>query len=575
MKKFISLTILMFSICATVSLALFAIPGYAQPVITSFTPTAGPAGTIVTISGSGFSDNLKRNVVYFGAVKAPLLTASSSALTVKVPTGATYKPITVTTIGGTAYSNAPFTVTFGTDTIRNGSFTGKLDVTSGNYVFALTNADIDGDKKTDILAANYSDSTLSIFRNISTTGALAFAPKITIKGLPAPGDIFTGDVDGDGQLDMMVIYVNVKTLSVYRNTSTKGIISFAERVDYTTGTYPIFGAIGDLNADGKPDIVIANNQTSSVSVFQNSSVPGTISLTLKKDFKTESGPEDVVIRDLDGDAKPDLAVTNYFSNSVSILKNKGTGDTIAFAQMKNFPVGLHPYHMAVGDLNGDGEPDLAVANTFGNSISVLKNSKGNKIAFDPKQDFPMPNNVESVNIGDLNGDGKPDMAVAGSDISVAVLQNISNKDSIVFLDNQYFYLGGSSSYVAIGDEDGDAQPELIVGYFEKVAILRNQMSSSLAANSNSFTGINREQLNLVDLKISPNPVKDYMLVQYVAHAAPAQLILADANGRIIKAVQVLPYSSETKIYVTGLAAGTYILTWTDGKNKISSAVMIQ
>jgi len=66
-----------------------------------------------------------------------------------------------------------------------------------------------------------------------------------------------------------------------------------------------------------------------------------------------------------------------------------------------------------------------------------------------------------------------------------------------------------------------------------------------------------------------------MLVQYVAHAAPAQLILADANGRIIKAVQVLPYSSETKIYVTGLAAGTYILTWTDGKNKISSAVMIQ
>ena len=82
------------------------------PVISSFTPTSGRIGTQVTIVGSNFDLRPSKNIVYFGAVRATVTSATDSSLTVTVPAGATYEPITVTTNGLTGYSNAPFIVTF-------------------------------------------------------------------------------------------------------------------------------------------------------------------------------------------------------------------------------------------------------------------------------------------------------------------------------------------------------------------------------------------------------------------------------------------------------------------------------
>src|SRR5690349_4311223 len=84
----------------------------AQPVVNSFSPASGPVGTTVTITGSNFSAMAGDNIVFFGAVKAPVTAATSTSLTVKVPTGATYQPITVTTNGLTGYAPKPFNVTF-------------------------------------------------------------------------------------------------------------------------------------------------------------------------------------------------------------------------------------------------------------------------------------------------------------------------------------------------------------------------------------------------------------------------------------------------------------------------------
>ncbi|MDO9548381.1 MAG: IPT/TIG domain-containing protein, partial [Candidatus Marinimicrobia bacterium] len=119
-------------------LFVFFIPTFilAQiPTITSFSPTSGPIGTTVTITGANFNTTAENNVVYFGAVKATIISASSTSLTVTVPTGITYQPITVTdiTTGLTAYSAKPFIITFaGGGSITSTSFAAKVDNGTGN-----------------------------------------------------------------------------------------------------------------------------------------------------------------------------------------------------------------------------------------------------------------------------------------------------------------------------------------------------------------------------------------------------------------------------------------------------------
>src|SRR5215218_5679718 len=91
-----------------------AVSAYAQPGITSFTPVAGPVGTAVTITGTNFNAVPNNNIVYFGAVRAAVSSASTTSLMVTVPAGATYQPLSVlnTSTGLIGYAASPFNITF-------------------------------------------------------------------------------------------------------------------------------------------------------------------------------------------------------------------------------------------------------------------------------------------------------------------------------------------------------------------------------------------------------------------------------------------------------------------------------
>jgi hypothetical protein len=104
-----------------------------KPIITSFSPTKGNIGSTVIILGTNFSATATNNFVYFGDVKANVLSATSTSVTVAVPTGASYKPISVTVSGLTAYSTIPFTVTFPGDgnNFTANSFSAKMDSSWG------------------------------------------------------------------------------------------------------------------------------------------------------------------------------------------------------------------------------------------------------------------------------------------------------------------------------------------------------------------------------------------------------------------------------------------------------------
>ncbi|MDE3142911.1 MAG: IPT/TIG domain-containing protein, partial [Bacteroidota bacterium] len=123
----------------------------AQPTITSFTPLSGTVGTSVTITGTNFNTTASNNIVFFGATKASVSIASATSLTVTVPTGATYAPISVLNTGTAlaAYSMANFNPTFSPSQgiITTGDLATRVDFSTSSSQNYVAISDIDGDGK--------------------------------------------------------------------------------------------------------------------------------------------------------------------------------------------------------------------------------------------------------------------------------------------------------------------------------------------------------------------------------------------------------------------------------------------
>ena len=474
---------------------------YNLPMVKSFTPSSGPIGTTVTISGSHFDTIPARNIVYFGAVKTSVSAATDSTLIVIVPTGATYQPISVTVNSLTAYSNKPFVVTFsGGGLFAQNSFIPKANFIAGNYPHSVCMGDFDGDGKSDVLVARGSSNVVSILTNTSESGTVSFSTKLDF---PATGNNHEGsaigDLDGDGRLDFAVVNgVGSSTVSVFRNTSAPGNISFASNIDFPTGNAPYSVAIGDLNSDGKLDIVVANNGANTISVYKNLSTPGNISFAAKIDIPTGTNPYSVVVGDLDGDGKADIALTTQGSTSSLLsMRNISTGGEILFdGPINNAPL-FGPFVLATGDLDGDGKLDLAAANSSSNSVVVTRNaSVPGTISFTQRDYLTVGNYPVGIAINDLDGDGKPDLiACSRSSNNVSVIKNQSFIGQFFFAAHVDYATGTDPFYVAAGDLDGDHKADIVVANSatDSISILRNIVGGDVAPSITSFTptsGIN-------------------------------------------------------------------------------------
>ncbi|MCU0321372.1 MAG: FG-GAP-like repeat-containing protein, partial [Chitinophagaceae bacterium] len=489
----------LFIVCV-VSFAFCSQNLHAQaPTITSFTPLSAKPGDAVSITGTNFNTTVANNIVFFGATKATVTIASATSLSVTVPIGATYAPITIlnTVTNLAAYSSANFNPIYSpTKTaIAATDFQAKVDFATGTSPNAVAIGDLDGDGLPDLAIANSNSTTISVYRNTSISGSISlssFAPKVDIIVGGNPYAVAIADIDGDGKSEIASANFGDNNVSILRNTSTSGTIaasSFATKVDFATGTNPVALAINDLDGDGKPDIVAVNWFSNTLSILRNSSTTVTIntsSFVAKVDFATGIAPWSLAINDLDGDGKPDLAVVNRTDNTASVYRNtSSTGilNTSSFAAKVDFATGTLPLSIAIGDLDGDGKPDLAVSNYNSSTVSVFRNTSSSGSigtgSFTTKVDFLTGLEPYALAIGDVDGNGKPDLAVANRTAgTLSVIRNIATSGSInsaSFAPKQDFTAASMPYSVAIGDLDGDSKPEIAIGNYgsNSVSIYRN------------------------------------------------------------------------------------------------------
>jgi hypothetical protein len=465
---------------------------YAQrPTISSFSPASGNIGTTVTITGTNFNATANQNIVFFGATKATVTAASTTSLTVTVPTGATYQPISVLNLGTTLMANsaAPFRVTFAGGAISATSFKPEVKFNMDSPSYFTNIGDLDGDGKPDLVVGNIYGNTISVFRNISSSGSISsssFESKVEFTTGGSPVDVNIGDLDGDGKLDLVVTNSDPgssSSISVFRNTASSGIInssSFASKVDFITEPSPIGLSIGDLDGDGKPDLAVANSEniSNTISIFRNTSSSGSInsgSFAGKVNFTVGLAPAYLSIGDLDGDGKPDLVVSNYKSDYISVLRNTASSGSINSSSFENkvdFTTGSSsepkPFGLSIGDLDGDDKPDLVVANFNDGIISVLRNTASSgsitSSSFASRVNFDAGTEPYSVSIGDLDGDGKPDLVASTSVGSISVIRNTASNGSITsssFANKIDIPTLSLPINIKIGDLDGDGKPDLV------------------------------------------------------------------------------------------------------------------
>lgn len=469
----------------------------AAPVVDSVTPNKGPVGSEVEIMGSGFAQFKDDNVVYFGSVRAKVLSVvGREKLTVEVPSGATYAPVTVSINDFSGSSALPFVVTFDGDTeLGQTAFDSDAKFATGLLPAAVAVGDLDNDGRPELVTANSGDATFSVFRNNAAANSVtlgSFAARKDFDAGVGASEAGVADFDGDGNLDVVIVNAGEGTISVYRNTSSLGVIGFASRTDLATGSNPSGLAIADVDNNGRFDIVVANRSSSSVSVFPNKGVPGAIDVNTfgsRVDFIVGTEPAAVAVGDLDGDRLPEIVAANSFGgaggHSLTILGNRSdevaqfSKASMTAAATLNLVDGARPAKVALTDLNGDGRLDIVALDAAGATLWVHANAT---VQATPTEDagplkfaegdspYSFASGLASLDlaVGDLDGDGWPDIAVVNDALNqVGILRN-KGTGAIALDPRVAVNVEQRPQAIALVDVDQNGKPEIVTAHFGNV-----------------------------------------------------------------------------------------------------------
>lgn len=461
------------ALSVTTSIGTGSKPGFSfgiAPQITSFNPKTGPSGTNVSITGLNFDPVAENNFVYFGDVPAKVISATTSGLVVEAPRGSKQTNISVTSNNLTAYSAMPYINTYAgaTESFDKNAYTERQKFTHDASIASLV--DVDGDGILDVVTDQ--DAMFSILRNKGIKGSVSFDQAKTFKHDQMSLKVAVADFDGDGKQDFLLNnYRNSNvsnSLSVFRNTSTPGQVSLAEKIELNISG--IYFLTSDIDLDGKPDIVIRS--TEQIAILRNISKPGEIKFEKAFYYSGPGYASGFTAADFDNDGKMDLVMISFGSGLMTQMRNTSLPGNISFTKVADITTSTNTHQLQAADLDGDGKIDLVTRDHISNKFDIFKNTAG-LLATSPTLSLPTAERPYDFTIADLDGDGKMDILGEG----VGVFKNSSSGSTISF-QAEAAYQNTEAGSATIGDLDGDDKPDiLLAGY--PMRIYTNQIGKPI------------------------------------------------------------------------------------------------
>ena len=413
-----------------------------------------------------------------------------------------------------------FSVLLGTG---DGSFQHSIDFAAGKSPQAIVAADFDGDGKIDLALANFGDQSVGVpLGNGDGTfkAARVYGAELARKA------IAVGDLDGDGKPDLVVTNFCGADAACAGNGTVSVLLANADGSYRAAGSYPlgvgpVSAALVDLNGDKKLDLIAINKGDKTITVLLGNG-DGTFQSALMHSL--QDSPEALAVGDFNGDGHIDLAVAGDCGSKACARPGEltlmlGAGDG-SFVTGESYSVGYGPVSVAAGDINGDGVPDLVVANACGDDSSckskgtatvLLGNGQG---AFQPGPKLTLGMSPSSVALGDLAGRKVLDLAVAyRGDNKVALLSG--NGDGS-FKTSVTYAAGTAPSSVVIADFNGDSKADVAVANFKDatVSVLLGKGDGTLQAAVAYPVGAGPESLVAVQ----------------AAQSSPVDLVAANGNS---------------------------------------------
>ncbi|HEY9048561.1 MAG TPA: FG-GAP-like repeat-containing protein [Ohtaekwangia sp.] len=460
-----------------------------RPDIRSVHQTSGSMSEQLTLTGSNFGTNAADLAVYFGAVKASIVSVTDQLLEVQVPAGTTYRNIAVTntTTGLTGYSADPFLLSFsGKHPFNTANLSAQSDFDAEKGLYDHCLCDFDNDGKADIATANNGNNNITILRNTSTLGGAISFTKVPWALGTFSLHVRCGDLNGDGKQDL-VVTEGTTALSdrvfILQNTSSgAGNINFNTTSIKLTGRKNTKVDIADLDRDGKPEVLVTDQGSNTISVLINQSTVSTIAFDptpLNITIPTAASTDGIAVEDFNGDSFPEI-VTSQFQTATSnvfIIENKSTVGTVAIGTITTLPIGNTVKRIRVGDLDNDGKADIAVTQLLGSSVSVFLNQgSGSSISFSSPKVITTEANPWGLDFGDLDGDGNTDIVTASvTQTKLTILNNESTPGNLSFV-KQTVNTTYVTRHVRIGDLDGDGKPDISFTSIDNASILASKVS---------------------------------------------------------------------------------------------------